>query len=218
MNDMFWRAVDVSPALLATTGKRVAETLKPGAQVHMTSAAGTDLTFKIDRLPARINAGNTSDVVQASGPAQVWLPAGEAYVCVDNGSANGTLVVPQITFRGVPISNLRMKFERGRMTDLSADDKGELLREFLDASTPNSKHLSLVDIGLNPYSQPLPSSDYYSWEMGGMVTVGLGNNSWAGGDNDADGALTVHVAGATVTVDGAKVIAEGRLQDKFQAR
>ena len=53
----------------------------------------------------------------------------------------------------------------------------------------------------------------WSIEMGGMVTVVTGNNSWAGGDNDADGGLSIHVAGATLTVDGQTLVAGGSLAD-----
>jgi hypothetical protein len=45
-----------------------------------------------------------------------------------------------------------------------------------------------------------------------MVTLGVGNNAWAGGDNDADGALTFHLVGGDLTIGGEKVIAEGRLE------
>jgi leucyl aminopeptidase (aminopeptidase T) len=212
MNALFWRSLEVPPARLAATGHKISGMLKPGSKVHLTTATGTDLTFDLGKLPARINAGRTADVIQATGPAQVWLPAGEAYACVEGTSASGTLAVPHFTFRGVPVRNLRLTFEDGRVTGMSADEHGEMLKEFLDASSENSKNLSIIDIGLNSESKPLPGSSYYSWEMGGMVTVAMGNNSWAGGDNDADGGLSIYVAGATLTVDGNKIVADGNLE------
>ena len=90
------------------------------------------------------------------------------------------------------------------------DDCMEMLQKFFETTTANSKNLSLVDIGLNPHSQPL--SHYRSWEMGGMVTLGVGNNAWAGGDNDADGGLTFHLTEASITVDGKKVVSNGNLE------
>jgi len=217
MNTMFWRALDIAPDQLSVSGVRVAGLLKPGSEFRVTSKAGTDLTFKIDRVPARINAGRTGDVIQSAGPAQVWLPAGEAYACVDGGSASGTLVVPHMTFRGVPIRNLRMTFDSARIVKMLADTNGEMLQQYLDSTSANSKNLSAVDIGLNPHSQPLPGSQYHSWEMGGMVTLVTGNNAWAGGENDADGGLSVHVAEASVTVDGQKLVQDGQLESKLQA-
>lgn len=79
MANMFWKAVGASPDMLVASGNKVAGMLRPGASIRMTSAAGTDVSFEVAGVPARINAGRTADVVQASGPASVWLPAGEAY-------------------------------------------------------------------------------------------------------------------------------------------
>ena len=215
MTKMFWKAVGVPADTLAAAGNKVAGMLHPGASVRMTSAAGTDVSFKVAQVRARINAGGTADVVQVSGPASVWLPAGEAYACVAKGSAKGTVVVPHLTFRGMPVKNLKMTFTDGRITQMSADKNGDALKAFFETTSANSKDLSIVDIGLNPSSQPLDGSQYLSWEMGGMVTLGVGNNSWAGGDNDADGGLTFHLVGADLTIDGEKVVANGRLESRI---
>jgi aminopeptidase len=212
LSGIFWRAVSVPPQDLAEQGRQMAKQLAPGSRVHLTSEAGSDLTFEIDRLQARINAGRTADVVTGSGPASVWLPAGEAYACVKSDSATGTLVIPQTTFRGKPVENLRMQFEAGKLQELTADSGAELMKEFLQASSDATKTISLVDVGLNPHSRPPAESRYLSWEMGGMVTVGLGNNAWAGGDNDAEGALTFHVPEASLSVDGKNLVSGGELE------
>ncbi len=214
MQDMFWQAVNVAPNEIGERAQQIAALLTANTEVHLTSAAGTDLTFTIHSIPARINAGRTADVIQASGPAQVWLPAGEAYATVLHNSASGTLVVPHMKFRGVPLTNLRVTFEGGRVTDLTAETNAEMIQEYISASSPKTKLLSLVDVGVNPHSQPIEGSEYLSWEMGGMVTVGIGNNAWAGGDNDADAALTFHIAGATLSIGGKTVVRDGKLQSE----
>ena len=211
MQSMFWQAVGVTPAKLAEIGNNVSGMFESGTSVSVKTAAGTDLSFMVGKVPARINAGRTEDVIQASGAASVWLPAGEAYAGVDLGSANGTLVVPSMAFRGKPVENLKMQFENGRMVSMSADSNEKMLSDFLAATDDQTKHLSLVDVGLNEMSHPLEGSDYYSWEMGGMVTLGIGNNVWTGGDNTADGALTFHLVGATVNVGDKTVVKDGKL-------
>ena len=92
----------------------------------------------------------------------------------------------------------------------------KLLKEYLASTTENTKELSIVDIGLNPQSKPL-GDIYRSWEMGGVVTVALGNNVWAGGDNDADGTLSLHLAGTTVDVGGTTVAKSGKLSKAVMA-
>jgi len=208
---IFWQAVAVSPDDLTKKATKVASHMTNGAEVRVTSEAGTDLTFKMDRFSARINAGRTVDVKPASGPTNVWFPAGEAYGCVDAASANGELVVATTTFRGVKVENLRLTFKNGRVSKMSADSNSEILEKYFDASSPKLKELSLVDLGLNPQSRTPAGSSYYSWEMGGMVTLNLGNNSWAGGDNDSDAALSLHVPGTTLSIGGETVIKGGKL-------
>jgi hypothetical protein len=48
--------------------------------------------------------------------------------------------------------------------------------------------------------------------MGGMVTLGLGNNNWAGGNNDSDGAMNLHVTGSTLSIEGETVVKNGKLE------
>ncbi len=210
LQEIFWKAVAVAPSELLPTAKKIVSLMKPDAEIRITSDAGTDLTLKVDQTPARINAGRTSDVQAPTGPANVWLPAGEAYGCVH--AANGTLVVPRTNFRGMPIENLKMTFKDGEVTEMSADSNQAMLEDYFAASSSKLKYASLIDFGLNPHSRSPKGTHYYSWEMGGMLTLGLGNNSWAGGDNDSDAALNLHVPGTTVSIGGKNVVKNGELK------
>ena len=212
MSKIFWNAVGVPPAELAAKASSVAAMLTDGAMVKMTSEAGTDLSFAVGAQPARINAGRASDVVAPSGAANTWLPAGEAYACVKAGSASGKLVVPWTQFRGLAVENLQLTFEKGRVTELTADTHQEVVQEYFDSSSETLRELSIVDLGMNSESRTPSGSEYKSWEMGGMVTLGLGNNNWAGGDNDSDGAMNLHVTGSTLSIEGKTVVKNGKLE------
>ena len=212
MASVFWESVGVSSETLAHDAKAIASYLKPGTAMKLTTTAGTDLSFKVADVAARINAGRTADVVQPSGSASVWLPAGEAYAAVDLHSASGTLVIPHLTFRGEAVHNLRVTFAGGTIASMTADSGVEKVKAYLDASDAPSKRLSVVDVGVNKESRPLEGSNYVSWEMAGMVTLMVGNNTWTGGDNNAESALPFHVAGATLTADGKVLVQNGELQ------
>jgi len=45
-----------------------------------------------------------------------------------------------------------------------------------------------------------------------MVTVGIGNNAWAGGENKIAYGLTSYLPGSTVTLDGKTVVEAGALK------
>jgi len=209
LQKIFWEAIAVSPGDLIPTATKLTSLMTPGAEIRVTSKAGTDLRLKFDHTPARINAGRTADVEAPTGPTNVWLPAGEAYGCVHG--ASGTLVVPWTSFRGMPIENLKLTFIDGAVTQMSADSNQAMLEEFFSASSATLKNASLIDIGLNPHSRSPKGTHYYSWEMGGMLTVLLGNNAWAGGDNDSDAQLGLHVPGTTVSIGGKSVMKNGQL-------
>jgi len=163
----------------------------------------------VDQFPARTNVGRTADVHAATGPSSVWLPAGEAYTSTKD--ANGVLVIPWTSFRGNEIKNLKLTFKNGEMTEFSADSNAKVLKDYFAASSPKTKQLSLISLGLNPNSKSPAGSHYFSWEMGGMVTIVLGNNSWAGGDNDSDAGVTFHAIGTSLSIDGKAVVENGSL-------
>lgn len=216
MTDAFWKAVAVSPEKIEQAATLVTGMLVPGRDVHVKTKNGTDLRFRLSNHPARINSGRTATNAAKAGPSQVWLPAGEAYAVVEAGSARGTLVVDKTMFRGVPLENLRMTFKNGRVTDMSADKNGDKLKEYFATTTADTVELSIIDIGLNPQSQPI-GDNYRSWEMGGMTSLSVGNNAWAGGDNNADGTFSMHLAGATVEIGGKEVASNGELSKAVTA-
>lgn len=218
LTDMFWHAVDVDPDQIAEKGRFVTDMLTAGQTVTVTSGAGTNLTFQIDKIPARLNAARTSDVISPTGASSVWLPAGEAYACVKSSTANGTIVVPYLQYRGIDVNNLKMTYQNGKLTQIQAEKNGDVINKYLDSSSPNSKDLSIVDLGLNPQSQAV--GRYLSYEMAGVVSLVLGNNAWAGGNNDADAGLTLFLPNANLSIGGRSLVKNGKLEvpEKYSSK
>ncbi|MDP3516268.1 MAG: aminopeptidase [Pseudohongiella sp.] len=210
MEGVFWRAVSVTPEEHENVGARVADSMAPGAEVHLTSPEGTDLTFVLSNEPGRINTGRVSEIVSENGPVEAVLPAGEFSACVDPTSANGVVVAPVFTFRlREEVVGLTLRFKDGIVTDVSYESGGESLREFLLSVEKPSLALSLVSIGLNPESRILQGSTYRSWEMSGMVTVFLGDNTLYDCGHVANFRLHPHIEGLTLTADGKQVVKGG---------
>ena len=209
MLDMFWHAVDADYITMSTKAKSLVEKLAPGSKVHVTSKDGTNITFNLDNTGARINCGLTDETVQRSGPANTWLPAGEAYSSVAPTSANGIVVIPKLDFRGTKIRNLKLTFDKGRIVNMASDENTDVLQKALDASEGMKDVLSVFDIGLNPNSRPI--GDYLSYEMAGVITLGIGNNSWTGGDVESDFNLDFQLKNTTVTIDDKHIVTQGRL-------
>ncbi len=51
-----------------------------------------------------------------------------------------------------------------------------------------------------------------TWVPAGTVTVGMGNNLWAGGNNRSTYGYYVSLTGTTVTMDGKPIIENGLLK------
>ncbi len=215
LQNMFWKAIDVDYDKMRMDGEQISKQFTENAEVMVKTDAGTNLKFKLSKLPARINSGlSYANNPGFTGPSAAWLPAGEVYACIDPQSANGTLVVPETDLRGKWIKNLRLQFANGKITDIKADSNVDLIKSNLDASTGDKDVLSLFDIGINNNSQTLQNSSYYSWEMGGMVTLGVGDNSWAGGSTRASTGFSFHIPNASVTVNGKALTDKGKLITK----
>lgn len=210
----FWQAVDTDYSKLHNSGEKLKKMMQPNTTARLTSPSGTDLTFKLAATANPvISSGKTSSTSANSGPSQTWLPAGEVYACTDPASANGSLVVPRIQFRGNVIKNVKMTVKSGKMVSFSAEQNEKVLKDYFAAAKGDYDVLALVDLGINQHSKPLPGSDYYSWEMAGIVTLAFGDNSWAGCNVESDAGLSLNLANTTLTLNNTPIVKDGKLAE-----
>ncbi len=60
---------------------------------------------------------------------------------------------------------------------------------------------------------PVPGSKLACWTPAGMITIRIGNNLFAGGDNKSAFGYSFHIPGCTLTVDGKIVVNGGILSE-----
>jgi len=208
--DAFWSGVNVDYAALRKSGVAIRRVLATGRQAHITNPNGTDLTVSIKSRPVKVTNGAISDAdVRKGGAAPiVWLPAGEAIVAPVAGSARGVVVVDHYFFQGKPIEGLRLEFKAGRLTAMTAQSGLEPLKALYDAAAKGRDAFGAVDIGFNPAVHLVPGSKMAAWMPAGMVTVAVGNNTWAGGSNSVNFGMAPFLPGSTLNIDG-KVLVDG---------
>lgn len=99
------------------------------------------------------------------------------------------------------------------MTQMTGSGPGfdDLKKEY-DARGDGKELFSFVDFGINPNLHVWPASKLGNWIQSGMVTVGIGNNTWAGGDNKVSYGLDMFLPGSTVTLDGKTIVENGVLK------
>ena len=86
------------------------------------------------------------------------------------------------------------------------------MKALYDAAGEGKDLFAVVDLGINPNVKLPSSSAVGTWVPAGTVTVGMGNNIWAGGNNKNRYAYYVSLPGTTVTLDGKPIVESGQLK------
>jgi leucyl aminopeptidase (aminopeptidase T) len=212
----FWYACSAEERPMRDAGDAVYSQLSSGNQVAITGPNGTDVKFKIEKRPVYINDGTISPEEAKAGGARclAWLPAGEAYCAILPGTAEGKIVCDSLTYRGHEVQNLTITFKAGKLNTITARSGLDLLRKDYDAAGPANSaknDLSALDIGLNPDITIPHGVKPLCAPLSGMVTLTIGNNLWAGGDNAEPYQLQLYLPGCTVTVDKEPLVKDGVL-------
>ncbi len=211
--EMMYGGVDADYEALKATGQQLRSALTGGKELHVTNPNGTDLKLRISGRPVSVNDGIISEEERRKGGAatSVWLPAGEVYLTPVPGTATGTVVADEFFFQGKPIAGLTLKFTAGKVTSMTAKEGLEPLKEAYDAAGAGKDLLGVVDIGINSGIKSPEGSAVHVWAKAGTVTIGVGNNTWAGGDNRVNFGVALYTPGSTLTVDGKPLVQDGKL-------
>jgi leucyl aminopeptidase (aminopeptidase T) len=214
LSKIFWDGVNVDYSKLQATGKAVKAPLASGKQVHITNPNGTDLKMQIEGRPVFVSDGIISaDDIQTGGAACLaFLPAGEVYLAPVPGTAEGKVVVDTQFFQGSEIPGLTLTFKAGKLTSMTAKSGLEPLKALYDAAGPGKDEFAFIDIGINPNVRLVPGSRMVGYMPAGMVTVGIGNNAWANGENNAGYSMDNFLPGSTLEVDGKVLVEKGVLK------
>ena len=156
---------------------------------------------------------SADDLKKGYATSQAYLPAGEAYVSPVTGTAEGTVVVDRQFYQDKEILGLTLTFKAGKLTSMTAKSGLEPLKKMYDAAGPGKDDFAFVDLGINPNVTIKPGSKLVAWMPAGMVTVGIGNNIWAGGENKTSFSLASFLPGSTVKIDGKAIVDNGVLKN-----
>lgn len=210
LSDIFWKGVNVNYADLTATGDRLRRTLSTGTSVLITNPNGTNLRMNIAGRPVMVSDGTMSPESMTRGEkTQVWLPAGEVFLTPVAGTAEGKIVINHYFYQGRNIEDLTLIVKEGRITSMSAKSGFEPLRAAYATAGAGRDSLSVLDFGINPEVKIPTASRMVAWMPLGTVTLSVGNNTWAGGDNAVSFGLSLFLPGSTVSLDGKPLVESG---------
>ncbi len=210
LSDMFWKGMNVDYQALEATGNTLKKVLEAGSVVHITNSNGTDFKANISGRKVIVLDGIISDEDLKGGftATQVYLPAGEVALAPVPGTAEGKIVVTSDFGSGVEAKDITLVFQKGKLVSMTAKSGIERLKEVYDAFAEGKDEFSFIDIGINPNVSIIPGSKLACWMPAGMITIGIGNNLFAGGDNKSTFGYSFHIPGCTLSVDG-KILVDG---------
>jgi leucyl aminopeptidase (aminopeptidase T) len=214
LSDIFWRGVNTDYLKLEAIGKAVKTILTGGKEIHIVQANGTDLKVSVENKLVFVSDGSLSaeDLKQGYAASQVYLPAGEVFMAAVPGTAEGKFVVDRDFFQGQEITGLVLSFHQGKLVSMTAKSGLDVFKAYYDAAGPGKEEFAFFDVGINPDVQIKPGSKLLSYMPSGVVTLGIGNNIWAGGENNSPFSYLFFLPGSTVTVDGKVLVDKGVLK------
>jgi leucyl aminopeptidase (aminopeptidase T) len=173
-------------AALAERERAFAAALRNG-DVHVTSPAGTDLTFRVGDHPINLQDGDASAARAARGQVlidhEIELPAGVVRVAPIEESVEGVLAFPPSQWDGRPVDGLKLRFSKGRVVEITAATGRDAVEAEMNAAGDAGRAFREIGVGMNPLLA-VPARDpwipYYGYGAG-VVRLSLGDNTELGG-------------------------------------
>ena len=214
LSKIFWDGVNIDYTALQATAEKIKNILANGKEVRITNPNGTDLKVGIQGRQAFASDGviSADDVKKGGANCAVYLPAGEVFLTPVPGTAEGKIVVDRQLYQGKEILGLTLIFKAGKLVSMTAKSGLEPFKALYDAADSGKAEFSIIDIGINPNVQLLPGSMVDAWMASGMVTVGMGNNAWAGGTNKSAFSSSHFLRASTLKVDDKALVDVGVLK------
>lgn len=213
----YQRAVlDVDYDALASHQRRFVRAMR-GAEVRVTSPAGTDIRFRIGDRPVNYQDGDASaartDDAVILIDREIELPAGAIRVAPLEDSVHGTIAFPPSQWSGTAVSGLKLAIEAGRVVSVSADTGQAAVEREMTAAGPAGRAFREFGLGFHPLlavPEENPWIPYYGYGAG-VVRLSLGDNSELGGKVSGGYVRWNFFTDTTVTVGGETWVRDGDL-------
>lgn len=192
---------------IAEVSRKVAEVLDKGKEVHLTTPAGTDITFSIQGRQGHPDTGLVREPGLFSN-----FPAGEAFIAPVEGTANGTFVVDgSMSGAGVldkdPITFI---VKDGYVTDITGGEGARRIVEVIKPFGQPARNIAELGIGTNDQAE-LCGSPLEDEKVMGTAHIAIGDNKTFGGKVSVPSHLDGIMLKPTIEVDGVVIMKDGEL-------
>ncbi|HEX6944221.1 MAG TPA: aminopeptidase, partial [Gemmatimonadaceae bacterium] len=188
------------------------------APIRVTTAAGTDLTFRLGDRPVTKQDGDASAARARLGrnliDREVELPAGAIRVAPVEETVNGRIAFPPGVWGGERVEGLVMQFVNGRVTGITARQGAAAVESELSQAGNGGRSFREFALGFNPLLTISDTGEkwipYYGYGAG-VVRLSLGDNSELGGRVGGGYVRWNFFTDATVTIGDETWVSGGKL-------
>ncbi|SIR78922.1 2,5-dihydroxypyridine 5,6-dioxygenase [Pseudacidovorax sp. RU35E] len=196
--------------------------LKSAKRMHVTSPAGTDVTFKLGEFPTISEYG----FCEEPGRWDHW-PSGFLFTFANEGGSDGTIVIDRgdilLPQKNYVSDKITMHLREGFVRSIEGDIDAALLREFMEAyKDPEAYAIAHIGWGMQPRCywhtlslvdrEATSGQDARAFE--GNFLFSLGPNNEAGGPRTTPCHLDIPLRNCTVKLDDIVVVRDGKVIDE----
>ncbi|MGS1008991.1 2,5-dihydroxypyridine 5,6-dioxygenase [Achromobacter anxifer] len=198
-----------------------ARLIEASRQMHITSAAGTDLRCQLGDFPAISEYG----FVDQPGRWDHW-PSGFVLTWPNEGQSEGRVVLDRgdilLPMKDYVTDPIELVIKKGYVTRINGGLQADILKEYMAAyEDPEAYAVSHIGWGLQPRAQWSMLAHYNKEAHIGMDARAFeGNFLWSmGPNNEAGGSRTtachidIPMRHCSVALDGRPVVVDGVVQD-----
>jgi 2,5-dihydroxypyridine 5,6-dioxygenase len=204
-----------------TRVKAAAARIGAAREMHVVSAAGTDLRCKLGQYPAISEYG----FVDEPGRWDHW-PSGFALTWPDEGGASGRIVIDRgdilLPQKAYASDRIVLTVDNGYAVKIEGGVDAELLEDYMASfRDPEAYAISHIGWGLQPRArwstlglydrEATIGMDARAYE--GNFLFSLGPNNEAGGSRDTACHIDIPLRKCTVRLDGVDMVREGQVLD-----
>jgi aminopeptidase len=182
--------------------RRTARRFRGAREVHVTSAAGADLRFSVQ---GREWISEDTGLCNRKG-AFTTLPAGELFIAVVEGSAEGRLVVDAY-FEGEVVEPATAVIAEGHATKIVGASAAV---DAMNRGGKEGRSLGRFGFGVNPLAR-VAGPHLEAEKAVGSAHLGFGDNLVIGGKTHCGVRVECILSDVRVEIDGHIVIEKGRL-------
>ncbi len=207
LEDLLLPALAVSVEELQRENERVLAAVSDSQTIIIRSGDTHELRLQHGDRAWLSDDGVVDAADQLRGALSSNLPAGSIYTTILEDATEGSLWLPQAG----DATNVMLTFEAGRIVMIEAASGADTLRAMFNRHTGESRRISHIGIGLNPYLDRPIGWTLVDEHIYGALFIALGENRYMGGQNESSLNVDYIIPHATLIVDRRQIVSEGKV-------